>query len=107
MNDGKTKSETAMYPRRTRIRLTKAIENVRQKLFTDAHARITDNNLDMRIDALELHLDLPAFGRELHGVAQEVPDDLLQTIGVPGDRTSLRIQQRLQADALCLSGGTN
>jgi hypothetical protein len=44
---------------------------------------------------------------ELDGVGQQVPDDLLQSIGVAGDWTSGRIEHGLQANRLCVGGGTD
>ena len=42
----------------------------------------------------------PARGRELDRVGQEVPDHLLQAVGIAGDRPRARLEQELQADPL-------
>src|SRR5687768_3531593 len=107
MNNGKAEAETSMYSRRARICLTKAIENMRQEIFTDSHARIAHDDLHVRIDALQHDLYATAFRRELHRVSQQVPDNLLQPIGVAGNWTSCRIQYRLQPNTLGVSRWPN
>ncbi len=60
---------------------------------------------DLRLAALERHLDAPAARRELDGVRQEVPDDLLQAIGVAGDRPGVGIQMSDELEALGVDRG--
>ena len=45
-------------------------------------------------------LDLAAAIGELHGVRQQIPEDLLQPFRIAGDRRGLRIEDRLDANAL-------
>ena len=56
-----------------------------RKLGRDADAGVADAQLDVRIHALQQHLDLAALGRELDRVGQQVPHHLLQARGVGVD----------------------
>src|SRR5262249_22952366 len=57
-----------------------------------------------RVDPLQVYLDPPALRRELHGVDEQVPHDLLQAVGVPRDRARAGIEHALDPDALGLGG---
>ena len=70
----------------------------------DALAGVADDDLDVRVHPLQVHLDAPAPRRELHGVDQQVPDDLLEAVGIAGDPGRPRIEHRLQPEALGLGG---
>ena len=78
--------------------LPETIENLRQKFGLDALSGIADGDFDVRIDAFETNLHAPAFRREFDGVREEIPDDLLQTVGIAGNRSGLRVEQHLQTD---------
>ena len=54
------------------------------------------------VHALQPHLHAAAARRELDGVREQVPDDLLQAVGVARDGAGPRVEDRLQADALGL-----
>src|SRR5262245_2034692 len=75
-HDGQPQAQTAVLPRRSAVGLPEPLEDVRQKIGGDAHARVTDDNLDAGIDALDPHLDAAMLRRELRGVRQKVPHDL-------------------------------
>ena len=60
-------------------------------------AGIADDHLDVRVDALEPHLHPAALGRELHGVRHQVPQDLLQAIGIARHWPDARIERRSAA----------
>ena len=70
--------EPAVLPRRRAVGLPETVEDVRQKLGRDAYPRI--RHLYQRLAAFGPHArrDAPALRRELDGVRQEVPDDLLK-----------------------------
>ena len=82
------------------VGLAEAVEDVRQEFGLDAHAGVDDADLDVRVDPLQQHLHLAALGRELHGVGEQVPDDLLEPCGVAGDGARERVEHLLDADAL-------
>ena len=103
-DDREPEAEAAGLARRSGIRLAKALEDVRQEIGADADAGVADDDLDVRVDALEPHLDPAALRRELDGVGQQVPHDLLQPIGIARDRTDARIEDGLEAHALGVGG---
>lgn len=47
----------------------------------------------------------PSLGREFHRIRQQVPDDLLQSIGIAGDRCGARIENRLHTNLLGIRRG--
>src|SRR5262252_4523701 len=102
-----TDSQPAMRRRVAAFGLPNALENVGQDVGRDALARIADDDLDVRSDALEPNLDPSPAGRELHRVLQEIPDDLLQAPGVTADPQARFLQYQPQQDVLGLGGVTN
>ena len=91
--------EPAVPPRGGGVGLAEAVEDVGEELGLDADAGVDDADLDVRVDPLQEDLDLAALGRELDGVGEEVPDDLLEAGGVAGDGTGERIEHLVDADA--------
>src|SRR6266852_5364014 len=77
---------------------------MRQHLGWNTESRVDHHDLDTGLDALQDHLDPPAFRRELDRVHQQVPDDLLKTVRVALDRTRCGVQDCLQPDSLGLGG---
>src|SRR5438128_5050671 len=59
--------------------LREAIKNEWQKLRADAAAVVADDEARALAAAQQLNVNLAAIGRELDGVRQQVPDDLLQS----------------------------
>ena len=81
-------------PKRARggaVRLTEAVEDVGQQLGRDAAPRVPHEDFARRGRARAQLSDRSARGRELDGVRQQVPDDLLQTRGRP---TTGRLRDR-------------
>ena len=100
LDDGEPQAQAAVPPRRAGVGLAEAVEDVREELGLDAHAGVDDADLDVRVDPLQEHLHLAALGRELHGVGEQVPDDLLEPGEVAGDGAGERIEHLVDADAL-------
>ncbi len=96
--------QPAVPPGRRSVGLAEAVEDVRQEFGPDADAGVDDADLDVRVDPLQEHLDAAPLGRELDGVREEVPDDLLEPCGIAGDRTCERIEHLLNADLLGIGG---
>jgi hypothetical protein len=90
-DDGEPKPKPTVGSGRGPVSLTKAVEDVRQKLRTNALARIGDDHFGARVGALYAHLYAPAFGREFHGVKKQIPDNLLQASGITGDGPNARV----------------
>ncbi len=97
----------AVRPGTAAIALAKAVEDIRKEIRLDPLSRITDENLDVRADPLQLDLDPAALWRELHRVAQEVPHDLLQPVGIAADRPPRRGQHGLEPNVLRRGGGAD
>ena len=79
-----SESETTEFSDARRIGLTKAVENVRQKFFLDADARIFNPDFNKIFVALDFKSDCAVVRRKFYRVRKQIPDDLLQTIRVAG-----------------------
>ncbi len=85
--------------------MRETLEDVRQEFRRDAFARVADADLDVRVDARQHELHAPALRRELHGVGDEIPDDLLQPIRVAVHGHTERLDDGLQAHAFASAAG--
>ncbi len=74
-----------MGARARRVALAETLEHVRQEFGTDPGAGVLHHDVHVAGRAAQVHADPPAAGRELDGVRDQVPYDLLQPIGVAGD----------------------
>ena len=78
-----SESGAAVFVRLVRVLLGESLEDFRDKLLVHAHARVPDDKAQGRV-SLKLRQrfhdkgDSAAFGRELHGVAEDVDEDLLE-----------------------------
>ncbi len=68
LDNGKTKSQPAMHPRRGTISLSEAIEDVWQKFRSDAYARVTYRNLDVRSNLAGFDSNVTTLRSKLDGV---------------------------------------
>src|SRR5438093_13714475 len=91
-HDGETKSDASVLTGRPTVGLPETLEDVRQEIWRNSDPGIADDDLDMRIDPFESHLDNAVLWREFDGIRHEVPDDLLQPIGITRDRRGGRNQ---------------
>src|SRR5579872_2046499 len=99
LDDREAQSQSAITARDRRITLPKAVEHEGQKLGLDTNAGVLDDDLDVRVHTLQNHLDSAARRRELHGVGEEIPQYLLQAVGVATNPADARIQKLVNADA--------
>ena len=104
LDDRQAQPQPAVAAGRRGVGLAEPLEDVRQELGPDAHAGVDDGDLDVRVDPLQEHLDAAPLGRELHGVGQQVPDDLLEPGRVARDRAGQRVEHLLEPDPLGLGG---
>src|SRR5206468_905936 len=79
-DDCEPDAKSAMRARRGTVALTKAIENVGKEIWTDSLAGIGHLEPQVRIDAIQAHLDFAPPGGDLHGIGQEVPRHLLKPV---------------------------
>jgi hypothetical protein len=56
----------------------------------------------VRVHSLQQDLNLSALGSEFDGVAQQVPEDLLQACRIARNDHALRIENALQTYPFCL-----
>src|SRR6185503_14851746 len=99
-HDREPQSEAAISSRRRSVSLPETIEHVWQEVRIDPDTRVVHNDLDMRIDALQRHLDEAALARKLHAIRQKVPDDLLQPLTIAKHWSNTRFEQHLQSHTL-------
>ena len=104
MGDRQTDAEAAVFARELGVGLAEHLEDVAQEGFRDARAVVADGDLGGRLVAAQADLDRPALGCELDGVGQQVPDDLLQAIGVGDGRSGVGGEDPGHAHAPGLGG---
>src|SRR5438105_9320614 len=98
------KSESAVGARRRPVRLSKSIENVRQEFPLDADASVSDRDAPPGILATDSHVDLSPPGRELYGIAEEIPKNLLQTVCITHHRKGVPAKVNVEFDFLGFEG---
>ena len=96
-----------MRARARAVGLAEAVEHVGQEIGGDALPGVLHDDDRRRGGALQPHLDASAARRELDGVRQQVPDHLLQAVGIRVHGPALRLQRGVEHDALALGGGTD
>ena len=79
-------TEAAMAAGRRAIRLTKALEDVRQKLRRDSRAGVRHVEFAQAVGRLHAHGYLSTSIGELDGIGQEIADDLMKAVGIREDR---------------------
>jgi hypothetical protein len=94
--------ETSLRPGRRAVSLAKAIENKRQKLGLDADAGVGYRHAHLSALILNVYTDPSLLGSEFGGVAEKIPEDLLQTVWVAHHRTGEGTEIHLNVDLLGL-----
>jgi len=102
MDNRQPQSKPALPAQRRFFALTETLEDVRQKLRIDATPRILNRDLRLGVHAFKPHFDAPAFGRELDGVREKIPKDLLQAMRVALDLNMLTAELYVNLNALRL-----
>src|SRR5262249_44462990 len=77
---------------------------MRYEFRRDADAGIADAELNLRVDALDFNPDESILRRESNGIGKQIPDDLLQSLGIAENGSGPRIENGLKADLLCQCG---
>src|SRR5262249_27450842 len=77
---------------------------MRQVFGFDPFAGVAHCDLDVGRFARDPHWALPGSGSEFDRVREQVPDRLLQSIGVSGDDAYGRIELRVNRDLLGVGG---
>src|SRR5262245_50494004 len=81
----KAEPQTSETPRDRGVALFEPVEDVRQQVRADALTGIPHDYLRAGAAAPESDPYPPPVGRELDGVRHQIPDDLLQAVGVAGN----------------------
>src|SRR5207237_5130930 len=76
------------------------LEDLRQERRLDAGALVGHRDPCARLHALEADPDSPVRRAELDRIREEVPDDLLQPIGIREDRSRVWIEEGIHLDVL-------
>ena len=97
-DDREAQPEPAVRPRGHALGLTESVEHVGKELGGDALPRVGHADLRLALHARQPHHDATAGRRELHGVGEEIPDHLLQAVGIAheGRRGRMEIGHELQ-----------
>jgi hypothetical protein len=87
--------------RRATVTLPKALKHVGQKVRRDTLPGISNDELHPWTRVTEFHVHASARRCELHGIREQVPDDLLQARGFSTDDDGrVRVDLHLDADVL-------
>jgi len=78
------------------VGLPKRLEDMREKTGIDPPAGIAHRDFHGRLELAQHDVDAPPFGRKLHGVADQVPHDLLQSARVARDGPLLAFDDALK-----------
>ena len=81
-----------------RLALLELLEDPVPILGSDARTGVGDGNPDLAVDPRRAHVDLPTGGRELHGIREQVEDDLLDPSLVTVDHIDLGVRGERDAD---------
>src|ERR1700755_1311366 len=103
-DDSQTESEPAVHPGRFPVCLPETVEDVRQKVCRNALPVVLHGDLQLRSLSGGTHANATAFGRELDGVRQQVPEDLPQTMRVTHDQLAPRLKIGLNLYPFCFRG---
>jgi len=80
-----SQSHAGVVPGAGTVGLPEALEHERQKVRIDADARVGHCDRDILRRRCQAYIDMTARGRELDGVGEQVPKNLLHPIGIAGD----------------------
>src|SRR5437899_733729 len=98
LDDGQSEAEAAVRARRAAVALAETLEDQRKELAGDALAGVGDGDAHgVALRLIGADRDRAARRRELHRVRKEIPDHLLQALGVAGgdavDAPELEVQR--------------
>ena len=99
-NDSESETEAAVLPRRAAIALPASFEQMRRYLRIEADARVVDDEAQLIAFRPELNVDPPPAARELDGVGHEIPDHLLQPVGIDLNWADGGVERQSEHDVL-------
>ena len=89
------------------VGLTEPIEDMGQEIGGDTDAGIPDRQLDGCANPPHGNVYPSAFRRELHGIRQQIVDDLLEPLRIGEDLPRVAIDLRLERDPLFFGARTH
>ena len=101
-DDGESQAESGVSARCAGAGLAEWFEHVGQKPRGDTLAGVADPNLELAVGPCRPQRNGAAWPCVLHGVGQQVPDDLLQSRRVPDHRAGIRREPAFNHHALRL-----
>src|SRR5206468_12283124 len=81
-HDSQTEPQAAVLARCGGVGLREAVEHVWNKFRINTLAAVPDTDLKVRTDAAALNLDLLSSFRKLDRIAQQIPKNLLDSLGI-------------------------
>src|SRR5688572_1704193 len=90
LDDSQAEAKATVFAARRRIDLCKTIKNLWKVFLRDSCAVIGDDNVHVGMVTLQRQMYAAAFRRELDGIGNQVPDDLLKPFRIAGNRTGQR-----------------
>ena len=81
-DNGKPQPQPGEFPSRTAVGLPKAVKDAGQQVRTDSLSVVAHLDLDTGLLAAQRDVDLSSLGRELDGIRDQVPHDLLDAHAV-------------------------
>src|SRR5262245_18537667 len=82
LGDRQTETEPAVLACDARITLAETLEHIWKKFRRDADAGVADDQLEVRIGVLQANLHPRTAIGELHSVGHQIPENLLQPLGI-------------------------
>src|SRR5215510_2218770 len=106
-HDGQAEPQAAIPARVSAVGLAEPLKDVRQELWLNADAGITDRDLNLSSGAPQPRLDAPAFVRKLDGVREQVPHGLLQTAAVADHHAASGVSHFAQSHPFHFGAGSD
>ena len=93
-----------MLSRKGAVGLSESVKNIRQEFLLDAFAAVGHRDAGVGPIARKSNFDTPSAWRELYGVRQKIPDNLLQSSRVTGNCFPNRIDYNADLDLFRVCG---
>ena|ERR1700678_2832159 len=80
-------AKPAVFTGHAAIALAESLEDYWQEIRSNSFAGVGHNEFDVRIGSLHADLNGPAIGSEFDRVGEQIPEHLLQAVGIAGCRS--------------------
>ena len=100
-------TQSAMYARAGGISLPEPVEDVGKEVGFNPDTCVGHSNLSVGWRLEQLDDDAAPCRREFDGVRQQIPEDLLNAIGIPGNRRIQRFEIYINLDPFGVTGRAN